>query len=90
MTEQEFKRYEKAVEIKNKINYLESFIEYLDTKFDNNIYPRSESKWQLSVLINDETKTINLTSDLFWECVDYVEKRKKEELEKYKEVFNNL
>lgn len=89
MTEQEFKRYEVTVEIKNKINDLESFIEYLNT-FDDNIYPRSESKWQLSVLINDETKIINLTSDIFWECVDYIEKRKKEELEKYQELFNNL
>ena len=90
MTEQEFERYEKTVEIKNKINDLESFIEYLDTKFDNNIYPRSESKWQLSILINNETKTINLTSDLFWECVDYVRKYKIEELEKYQKLFNNL
>jgi len=90
MTEEEFEKYERAVEIKNKIDQLESDIEYIDDHFDEFVYPRSESSWCLSIKINDNYKTLHLPSKLFWECVDLVKQRKFEELKEYKEQFDKL
>ena len=90
MTKEEFERYEKAVEIKNKIDQLERDIEYINDHFDELVYPRSESGWCLSININDNYKTLHLPSKLFWECVDLVKQRKLEELKEYKEQFDKL
>lgn len=90
MTENEFERYQKAVEIKEKIDTLKREIEYIDEHFNEFCYPRSESNWQLSIKLNDNYKPLNLTSELFWECVNLVKMRKLEELKKYQDQFDKL
>jgi hypothetical protein len=90
MTENEFERYQNAVEIKEKINTLEQEVEYIDERFDEFVYPRTESDWRLSININSNIKFISLTSELFWECVNLVKMRKLEELKKYQEQFDKL
>ena len=90
MTDKEFERYEQAVDIKNKIDQLERDIEYIDDHFQELIYPRTESGWCLSINMNDNYKTLHLSSKLFWECIDLVKQRKLEELKEYQEQFDNL
>ena len=90
MTENEFERYQTAVQLKEKINTLEQEVEYIDERFDEFVYPRTESDWRLSININSNIKFISLTSELFWECVDLVKQRKCEELDKYKKQFTEL
>lgn len=90
MTEKEFERYQTAAQLKEKINTLEKDIEYIDDHFDELVYPRSESGWCLAISINDNYKTLHLSSKLFWECIDFVKQRKLEELKEYKEQFDKL
>ncbi len=90
MTEAEFDRYQKAVEIKDKIDTLQRVIEYIDYNFNELVYPRSESGWELSITLNDKIKSIHLTSELFWECVNLVKQRKLEKIQEYQEQFNTL
>lgn len=90
MTENEFERYQIAVQLKEKINTLEQEVEYIDERFDEFVYPRTESDWRLSTNINSNIKFINLTSELFWECVNLVKMRKLEELKKYQDQFDKL
>ena len=90
MTDKEFERYQKAIEIKNQIDNIEREIEYIDNDFNKFGYPRSESGWCLAVGINDSYRKLNLSSEVFWECVDLVKQRKCEELDKYKEQFEKL
>lgn len=89
MTDQEFDKYKKAVEIKDKIYKLENEIEYIED-FRYKTYPRTESGWNLSLILNDSPKRINLTSELFWKCLDLIILLKREELDKYKEEFNKI
>jgi len=90
MTQEEFKRYQKAVEIKEKIDTIEREINNITNSFQELGYPRTESNWGLSIILNDSSKFIRLTSELFWECVDLVKMRKIEELKKYQDQFNKL
>ena len=90
MTDKEFERYQTAVQLKEKIDTLEREIENIDDNFRNLGYPRTESNWGLSITLNDSSKFIRLTSELFWECVDLVKTRKIEELKKYQDQFNKL
>jgi len=90
MTENEFERYQTAVQLKEKINTLEIEIANIEDNFRNLGYPRSESNWGLSITLNNSSKFIRLTSELFWECVDLVKQRKCDELDKYKEQFEKL
>jgi hypothetical protein len=90
MTENEFERYQNAVEIKEKIDILKKEIEYIDEHFDEFGYPRTESDWRLSINLNSNIKFISLTSELFWECVNLVKMRKLEELKKYQDQFDKL
>ncbi len=90
MTENEFERYQTAVQLKEKINTLEQEVEYIDERFDEFVYPRTESDWRLSININSNIKFISLTSELFWECVNLVKMRKLEELKKYQDQFDKL
>ena len=90
MTDKEFERYQKAIEIKNQIDNIKQEIEYIDNNFNESGYPRSESGWCLAVSINDSYRKLNLSSEVFWECVDLVKQRKIEELQKYQQEFENL
>lgn len=90
MTDAEFKRYERAVELREKIERLQREIESLENNFDKEVYPRSETDWKLCITINDAPKTVSLTSDLFWECMELIEHRKQEELFKLQEQFSQL
>lgn len=90
MTENEFERYQNAVQIKEKIDTLKQEVEYIDECFDEFGYPRTESDWRLSINLNSNIKFISLTSELFWECVNLVKMRKLEELKKYKDQFDKL
>ena len=42
MTENEFERYQTAVQLKEKINTLEQEVEYIDERFDEFVYTRTE------------------------------------------------
>ena len=90
MTENEFERYQIAAQLKERINTLEQEVEYIDERFDEFVYPRTESDWRLSININSNIKFISLTSELFWECVNLVKMRKLEELKKYQDQFDKL
>lgn len=90
MTDKEFKRYQEAVKIKDQIDNIERDIKYIDDNFNEFGYPRLESGWQLSIFLNNNLNSINLTAELFWECVNLVKLRKYEELKKYKEQFEKL
>ena len=90
MTENEFKRYQTAIQLKEKIDDIEKEINNITNGFQELGYPRSESGWCLAVSINDSYKKLSLSSEVFWECVDLVKQRKYEELDKYKEQFENL
>ena len=90
MTDKEFERYQTAVQLKEKIGVIEREINNITDSFQELGYPRSESGWCLAVSINDNYKTLHLSSKLFWECIDFVKQRKLEELKEYKEQFDKL
>ncbi len=90
MTDQEFNRYQKAFEIKEKINCINRELNYIKSDFEEASYPRSESGWGIHINLNDSYKTIALSSELFWECIDFIKKKKQEELDNYKKEFDKL
>ena len=90
MTEEEFNRYQKAVEIKDKINNITRELNYIKSNFEEVSYPRCESEWGIRINLNNSYKTIVLSSELFWECVDFIKKKKQEELDNYKKEFDKL
>ena len=92
MTEEEFNRYQEAVEIKDKINKIKKELDYINSNFYDfvKIYPRTESNWALSIIINDSPKTITLDSDLFWEFIDIIKYKTQEKLNDLETQFKNL
>lgn len=90
MTEQEFNRYQKAVEIKQQIDNIQRELNYLNSNFDYETYPRSESGWCLFIRINDASKSITLSSEEFWECFKLVKTKKENQLVELQEKFNQL
>ena len=90
MTESEFNRYQEAVEIKEQIDKIKRELDYIDSNFNNEVFPRTESNWTLSIIINDSPKSISLESDLFWEFIDIIKSKKEEELNKLKTKFKDL
>ena len=50
MTDSEFNRYKEAVEIKDKIDATQRYLNYLKS-IENTGYPRTESSWGLDFTI---------------------------------------
>ena len=90
MTEQEFNRYQQAVEIKQQIDNTQRELNYLNSNFEYKTYPRSESGWSLFIRINDQSKSITLSSEEFWECFELIKTKKEKQLVELQEKFNQL
>lgn len=89
MTDLEFNRYKEALEIKDKIEATQKYLDYL-ASIENTGYPRTESNWGLDFNLNNDYRRLELTSELFWQCFDFVKHVKQTELDKYKEDFDKL
>lgn len=89
MTEKEFERYQTAVQLKDKIEATQRYLNYLKS-IENVDYPRTESNWSLEFNLNDKYTKLELTSELFWKCFDFIKHEKQTELDKYKEEFDKL
>ena len=89
MTDSEFNKYKEALEIKDKIDVTQRYLNYL-ASIENTGYPRTESNWGLDFILNDSYIRLELTSELFWQCFDIIKHEKQIELDKYKEDFDKL
>ena len=89
MTDSEFNRYKEALEIKDKIDATQKYLDYL-ASIENTSYPRTESSWGLDFNLNNGYRRLELTSELFWQCFDFIKHEKQTELKKYKEEFDEL
>ena len=90
MTIKELERFNRGNELKEKIDSLRSEIENIEYNFNRDSYPRTETGWKLSATINDHLKTINLTSDEFWKCVEVVLNIKRDQLSELRDEFAKL
>ena len=76
--------------VKEKIDSLRFEIENIVNYVNRDSYPRSETGWKLSATINDHPRTINLTSDEFWKCMEVVLDIKRDQLSKLRDEFAKL
>ena len=90
MTIKELERFKRGNELKEKIDLLKSEIKDIEYNFNRDSYPRTETGWKLSATINDHLRTIFLTSDEFWECLEVVLNIKRDQLSKLKDEFFKL
>ena len=90
MTIKGLERFNRGNELRKKIDSLRSEIKNIEYNFNKDSYPRTETSWKLSATINDYPRTINLTSDEFWECVDVVLNIKRDQLSKLRDEFAEL
>ena len=90
MTRKELERFNYGNKLYEKINSIESEIEHLETNFNKDIYPRSESNWNLSLKLNDRVETIFLDSTEFWQCFDTVLNSRRNKLNELRKEFSEL
>ena len=90
MTIKELERFNRGNELKEKIDSLRFEIENIVNYFNRDSYPRTETGWKLSATINDYLKTINLTSDEFWKCMEIVLNTKRDQLSELRDEFAKL
>ena len=90
MTRKELDRFNYGNELRKKIEFIQSEIEHLKTNFNKDIYPRSESNWNLSLKLNDRVETIFLDSTEFWQCFDTVLNSRRNKLNELRKEFSEL
>lgn len=90
MTIKELERFRCGNELKVRMDLLRSEIEFLEYNFNRDSYPRTETGWKLSATINNRHKTVDLTSDEFWKCMEAVLNAKRDQLSKLRDEFAKL
>jgi len=90
MTKEELMRFNRGNELSEQIETIKGQIDTLEYRFDKNYYPRTESGWKLSAIINDSIKDVNLSSEEFWECVETIIDMKRNKLKQLQQEFDKL
>lgn len=90
MTQEELIRFNRGQELFGQIERIKSQIDNIEYIFDRHYYPRTESGWTLSVVINDSLEGLNLNSVEFWSCIENVIDLKKKKLEELQQEFDKL
>ena len=90
MTQEELVRFKCGNVLYEQIETIKGQIDNVESMFDMCYYPRTESGWKLSAIINDSIKDINLNSEEFWECVETVINMKHKKLEQLQQEFDKL
>lgn len=86
----ELERFNRGNELKERIDSLRFEISRIVNNFNRDSYPRTEVDWKLSATIDDQLRTINLTSDEFWKCMKVVLNIKRDQLSKLRDEFAKL
>ena len=90
MTQEELMRFKRGSALSEQIETIKGQIDNVEYMFDSSYYPRTESGWKLSAIINDSIKDVNLSSEEFWECVETVIQAKHKKLEQLQQEFDKL
>ena len=90
MTQEELMRFKRGNALSEQIEAIKGQIDTLEYRFDKNYYPRTESGWRLSAIINNSIRGVNLSSEEFWECVETIIDAKHKKLEQLQQEFDNL
>ena len=90
MTQEELLRLTRGKELLEQIERIKSQIDDIEYLYERQYYPRTETGWKLSVIVNDSFKDINLSSEEFWSCIKNVIDFKRKKLEQLQQEFNEL
>ena len=90
MTQEDLMRFNRSNELFEQIETIKRQINNIEYLFDRSYYPRTESIWKLSAMINDSFKDVNLSSEEFWKCVETVIDVKHKKLEQLEQEFDKL
>ena len=90
MTQEELTRFKRGNALSEQIETIKGEIDNIEYMFDRCYYPRTESGWKLSAIINDSIEDVNLSSEEFWECVETVIQAKHKKLEQLQQEFDKL
>jgi peptide methionine sulfoxide reductase MsrA len=83
-------RFNRGNELSEQIETIKRQIDNVEYLFDRSYYPRTESSWKLSAIINDSYEDVNLSSEEFWECVETIIDAKHKKLEQLQQEFYKL
>lgn len=90
MTQEELTRFNRGNELFGQIERIKSQIDDIEYLSERHYYPRTETGWKMSVIVNDSFKDILLSSEEFWLCVENVINFKKKKLEQLQQEFDKL
>ena len=90
MTQEELMRFNRGNELSEHIETIKGQIDNIEYMFDRSYYPRTESGWRLSAIINNSIKGVNLSSEEFWKCVETIIDAKHKKLEQLQQEFDKL
>lgn len=90
MTQKELMRLNRGNELFGQIERIKSQIDDIEYLSERHYYPRTETGWKLSVVVNNSFEDINLSSEEFWSCIDNVINFKKKKLEQLQQEFDKL
>ena len=90
MTQEELIRFNRGQELFGQIERIKSQIDNIEFISERHYYPRTETGWKMSVIVNDSFEEINLNSEEFWSCIDNVIDCKKKRLEQLQQEFDKL
>ena len=90
MNEEELKRFNRGNTLFEQIESVKGQIDNIESLFDRNYHPRTESNWKLSAVINDSFEDVNLSSEEFWKCVETIIDAKHKKLEQLQREFDKL
>ena len=90
MTQEELLRLTHGKELYGQIERIKSQIDDIEYLFERHYYPRTETGWKLSAIVNDSFEDINLSSEEFWSCIENIIDFKRKKLEQLQQEFNEL
>ena len=90
MTKEELERFNYGNELYENIKSIKLEIERLEIIFDNGINSRTESNWNLSLILNDRCETIFLDSTEYWQCFEVVLNSRRHKLDELRKEFSEL
>jgi len=90
MSVDELMRFNRGNELVKEIEIIKKQIDNIKSLCKKSYYPRTESNWKLSIIINDSFININLNSEEFWKCIETLMNEKHKKLKQLQQEFNKL
>lgn len=88
MTQEELTRFNHGNELSKQIESIKNQIDNIEYLIE--CYPRTESGWRLSAIINSSIKDIKLNSEEFWKCIETIIDIKHKSIEQLQQEFDEL